>query len=139
MSNSFALDISKFVKKAPACANKVIRRVCFDLYQHLVDGTPYDTGRARGGWAIGVNEETLAPKRYVEPGSKANTSLEGMFGEAKSVLAQVKGDCVVYLCNNVSYIIPLEYNGHSKQKPKGWVRITLRQFQDYVKKYSAEL
>lgn len=131
MNNSFALDISKFVKKAPESVDNIIKKVCFDLYQHFIDRTPYDTGRARGGWAIGVNERRVAPKgRCADVGS--------MFGEAKSILAKVKGDCVVYMVNNVEYIILLE-EGHSKQAPSGFVRITLMEFQSYLKKHAATL
>jgi len=139
MDESFSLAINKFVKKAPEHVNEIVRRVCFDLYQHFVDRTPYDTGRARGGWAIGVNERRLAPEgRKAEPGREANTSLEGMFGEAKSILAEVKGDCVVYMVNNVEYIIPLEM-GHSKQRPHGFVRITLREYQKYLRDAASTL
>ena len=139
MDQPFSLAIDKFVKKAPESVDLIIKKVCFDLYQNFVDRTPYDTGRARGGWAIGVNERRLAPEgRCVEPGTKANTSTESMFGEAKSILAKVKGDCVVYMVNNVEYIVPLE-EGHSKQQPAGFVRITLMEFQEYLKKHAAAL
>ena len=134
MNESFSLAIGKFIKKAPESADKIVKKVCFDLYQHFVDRTPYDTGRARGGWAIGVNERRLAPEgRCAEPGTKANTSVESMFGEAKSILAEVKGDCVVYMCNNVEYIVPLEEGWSKKQAPAGMVRVTLREYQKYVR------
>lgn len=137
---SFQLDVSKFVKKAPESVDLIIKKVCFDLYQNFVGRTPYDTGRARGGWAIGVNHKRFAPKnRCAEPGTKANVSVESMFSEAKSILAEVKGDCVVYMINNVEYIVPLEY-GHSKAlAPHGMVRITLKEFQSYLKKHAAAL
>jgi hypothetical protein len=139
MAGSFSLDISKFVKKAPECVDDIIKKVCFDLYQNFVERTPCDTGRAKGGWAIGVNQKRFAPKgRCAEPGTKANISTGSMFGKAKSILAEVKGDCVVYVVNNVEYIASLEY-GHSKQRPHGMARITLREYSSYLKKHAATL
>ena len=100
MAGSFSLDISKFVKKAPENANKIVKKVCFDIYENIKDRTPVDTGRARGGWNI---------TEYV--------SMTRIF-------------------NNVEYIVVLEY-GHSKQAPHGMVRITLREYQMYLKKHAA--
>ena len=138
MDESFSIAIGKFVKKAPEAADKIVRKVCFDLFQNFVNQTPYDTGRARGGWSVGVNKRKYAPERYAEPGTNADMTLYNIFGEAKSILAEVKSDSVIYIVNNVEYIVPLEY-GSSRQRPKGWVRITLRQNQDNIKEAAAGL
>lgn len=100
--NQFALDISKFVRKAPESANKIVKKVCFDIYDNIRDRTPRDTGRAQAGWMI------------------------------------TEGAMMTRIFNNVEYIVPLEY-GHSKQSPAGMVRITLKEFQVYLKKAAAGL
>lgn len=50
--NSFSLDISKFVHKAPDRAEQIVKRVCFDIYENVKVRTPVDTGRARAGWML---------------------------------------------------------------------------------------
>ena len=100
---TFALDISKFVKRAPDKAQQIVKKVCFDIYDNIKMRTPWDTGQARNGWMI------------------------------------TEGATVTRIFNNVEYIVPLEYGHSKKNAPHGMVRITLCEYQAYLKKHVATL
>ena len=84
----------------------------------------YVGGRSRGNWQVTVNH----PTEQVIDTIDANGTKTKM--NAKAVIAtQVTDDnaigSVIYIGNNVPYIIPLE-NGHSKtQTPNGMVKVSL--------------
>jgi hypothetical protein len=76
-------------------------------------GTPVDTGFARGSWYPAINGKPLA---------------EGIVPDAVSraiqLLSEGKAGDRFELWTNTSYMPSLEY-GHSKQAPRGMVRLTL--------------
>lgn len=114
----FNLDLQKFVPKARKEASNFVRLIALDLYSRITKRTPVDTGRARAGWAISVN----APSDYVPP--------EGS-GDVQMIESDISGfdlDQVIYIFNNVHYIVYLE-NGSSDQAPAGMVRISLAEIE----------
>lgn len=115
---SFALDLNKFAAKAGANADKVVRKVCFDLAAQVIQGTPVDTGRARGNWQASLDR----PRE----GSSDATDRSGAvtIAAAGASITNAPGR-IFYLTNNLPYIYRLEYLGWSQQAPTGWVRASV--------------
>lgn len=88
-----------------------------DCYGRLVQRTPVDTGRARAGWHIEGEENEWRPDLGEYEKAK---------GEAAAIISQEvlklealsKAD-VIYIMNNVEYILPLEA-GWSRQSSGFW-------------------
>lgn len=117
-AQKFNLQLSEFIPKAEKEAAKIVRLIALDLYSRITLRTPVDTGRARAGWALSVN----APSNWVPP--------EGL-GGVQPVQSDISGfnlDQVIYIVNNVSYVVYLE-NGSSDQAPAGMVRISLAEIE----------
>lgn len=126
--SKFSLDISKFVEKATAAPDLVVRKVATDLLTNIVKRTPVDTGRARASWIIGLNRFE-GPTQYTATDKNGNrTVLQGM-----ARLSDYKPGDTVYIGSRLPYILPLEF-GHSNQAPVGMVRISVAEWQTYVDK-----
>lgn len=88
-----------------------------DCYGRLVQRTPVDTGRARAGWHIEGEENEWRP----DPGEYEEAKAEAAAIISQEVLkleALSKAD-VIYIMNNVEYILPLEA-GWSRQSSGFW-------------------
>lgn len=121
---SFSLDLSKFAKKAEANAAAVVKKVATDMFSRVVIRTPVDTGRARGNWQITFNAPASGTLTQVDPTGRGTIA---QIGAEASKWKQ--GD--IWLTNNLPYANRLEY-GWSKQAPAGFVRVTVREFRQYV-------
>lgn len=89
--------------------------MALDILAGVVKRTPVDTGRARGAWQIGINSPndsntSLDPGIVGSPGGKSVT-------RGASALTKLKPFEVVFLTNNVSYILILEQGGFVPQDP----------------------
>lgn len=88
-----------------------------DCYGRLVQRTPVDTGRARAGWHIEGESSEWKPA----PGEYEKAKAEAVAVIPQEVLkleALSKAD-VIYIMNNVEYILPLEA-GWSRQSSGFW-------------------
>ncbi len=112
-------DLQKVMDKAFSkigeLAKKVIIEVLIEEFSQLQANTPYDTGRAQAGWLISSEGEAIGftPSRNEESGSYEPQKADEALGSL------MKTD-VVYVINNVEYILYLEA-GWSKQAPKGFI------------------
>lgn len=89
------------------------KKIVFDAFRLIVDKTPVDTGRARGGWQVTV-------------GSPAENET-GLVGEPPMPdLSELGPFDVAYISNNVPYIIFLE-DGTSTQAPLGMIAETFEE------------
>jgi hypothetical protein len=135
---NFTLDISKWVKKAGANTDKVIKKIIIDLGTGLVETTPvgdakywknpapkgYVGGRARANWQYGFSAMPTGELNIVDPGGQTTIN------KIRSSITQVAG--VHWIANNVDYIEALE-NGWSRQAPNGMLRVTVMRFQQIAK------
>ena len=141
---SFTADLSKFAEKVKLNGDKVMQKVCLEVFSRTVQRTPVDTARARTGWQTAANSMPSGS----DPGPRVSTKKAGarlsspppLSGEDRGKIVAVTqalkfGD-TAYLINNVEYVQFLEYGtapyGFSKQAPAGMVRVTLTEFQSYV-------
>jgi hypothetical protein len=125
MATTFALDVSRLVKKAMGRADVVIRKVALDVTSRVVQKSPVDTGRFRGSWVASVG----APSREV-PGTLDKQGAAAVVRMA-ALAPGVKAGDTIYLVSNLPYSVRLEY-GHSKQAPAGVVRPTVAEFSTIV-------
>lgn len=88
-----------------------------DCYGRLVQRTPVDTGRARAGWHIeGESSEWRpAPGEY----EKAKAEAAAIISQEVLKLEDLSKADVIYIMNNVEYILPLEA-GWSRQSSGFW-------------------
>ena len=121
---SFALDLQRFARKAGGNLDKVLRKVVFDITREIIQKTPVDTGHARSNWFWGV---------HVVSDEDATLSKSGApsLARAASFASTVRSGGVVYLANNLPYIMALEF-GSSQQAPAGMARITVARWQSIV-------
>ncbi|HEY0860671.1 MAG TPA: hypothetical protein VGE19_07160 [Pseudoxanthomonas sp.] len=132
-SETFGLDIARFVEKAKAAPEQVVRKVGLDLASRVVLRSPVDTGRFRANWNVAFGRvDTLTTPSTDKTGGKT----------LERVRVQINGWTPgqdIYLTNSLPYAIPLEYGWSKKQAPQGMVRITVAEFQTFVNAAVAEL
>ncbi len=140
LMGSFSDDIRKFAQKAGSNADKVVRKVVFDIGTSLVERTPvgdakywkskpppgYTGGHARGNWSHSEGAQVIQEIGGVDPsgGGSINRIMA-------SVPVKAAGK-VHYIQNSVPYIEALE-DGHSRQcPPGGMVATTVVEFQGMI-------
>lgn len=132
-SETFGLDIARFVEKAKAAPEQVVRKVGLDLASRVVLRSPVDTGRFRANWNVAFGRvDTLTTPSTDKTGGKT----------LERVRVQLNGWTAgqdIYLTNSLPYAIRLEYGWSKKQAPMGMVRITVTEFQTFVNAAVAEL
>jgi hypothetical protein len=122
--HTFSSAISKFGKKAVVAADKVRRASIIELTNLIILATPVDTGRLRGNWHTMLN----APY----PGASERKDKTGREAMAE-VLANLGSLAdVVYFVNNLPYVEPIEFDGHSAQAPDGMLRKNVARWKEIV-------
>lgn len=120
--NTFSLDMTKFLEKTKTNVEAKVRAICLDLYSGISYETPVDTGRARANWFTSIGRPDNSTTTDTDPsGSKG-------IARAQADIKMAPGN-VFYISNNLPYIYRLEFEGWSKQAPRGMVRITIDRIQ----------
>lgn len=128
-TDTFALDIRKFKDKLENRTRVVLQKTALDIDKGVVLSTPVDTGQARGGWNVGINNVNLSETGQDKSGRK--TILEN-----ERTIQSADGQDTVFISNNVGHITYLEKGKPgpgSDQAPNGMVAKTLRRFHNIVK------
>lgn len=109
--------------EAQAVLDGVALKFCELVVSPPPVGTPVDTGRARAGWARGLEE---LGGTFTREGTDSKAISEGRRrGGLRREVGKRKGDIgYVAITNNVEYVQYLEY-GHSDQAPDGFIRRSL--------------
>ncbi|MFU2207225.1 hypothetical protein [Solidesulfovibrio sp. C21] len=110
--------------------DKLVRKVLFDLWRMVAEGTPVDTGRARASWALDTDWSA-----WQLPEGDYREAIQANIGAAISKLPQ--SDLYV-LYNNLEYIEALE-EGHSQQAPSGFVALALAAITDKLREAAKAL
>lgn len=145
-NGSFAVNVQKFAEKAKLAPSLVMRKAALDMFSMIVKRSPVDTGAFRANWhiSLGAPEDKIIAAR--DTTGKASASKGVTFGTmhknksgtatinaALPSVAAITGDEKIYILNNLPYAIPLEY-GSSKQAPAGVVRVSAKEFVEYLQK-----
>lgn len=127
MAGKFTLDLARIVEKNKSRIDTVVRKVTLDVFGAVILKTPVDTGRARMNWIASAEKYSTNSTEGVDPsGSKA-------IGNVTAIVNQSKVGGIVYLVNNLPYAHRLEY-GYSQQAPNGMVRLSVAEFEQWLKK-----
>lgn len=94
------------------------RAIAMEGLNRLTTKTPVDTGRARGGWQVGIGN---APS---EKSDRLDTTGSATISAGSDVISRVTTPVRVVIANNVEYIEALEH-GHSQQAPEGMLGVTV--------------
>jgi hypothetical protein len=121
---TFALNISKLVKKYNGNVDKAVRTTGFELVRRVVNKTPVDTGRLRGNWQATIDAPATGTIELEDKAGQATIQ------SAMPAIKQMTGR-VFWLSNNLPYARRIEYEGHSSIKaPAGMVRVSIAELQD---------
>ena len=121
--SSWSIPLDKFAQRAGARLEDVARKVTLDLFSSVVRLSPVDTGRFRANWNVSYGTPDLTVTESTQQGRGATEA-------AKALTLPVGG--VLYLANALPYSLRLE-NGWSKQAPTGMVKLSVQNFNDYIK------
>lgn len=135
---AFSRKAKKFSKDlAPSKFEIFLRKIVIDIWDGVILGTPvgntvnwktpypptdYVGGRARGNWQMTINQKAQGIIDAVDPDGM-KTITEGL--RVLSNLPKHGMGIVIWMTNNLPYIGVLE-NGHSTQKPLGWIGLTIQ-------------
>ena len=128
---TFAADLQRFRAKVGDRCDRLIRKVVFDMTKEIVRMTPVRTGAAKSNWFWGVY-------RVSDTDATASKSGAPSIKRASDFASTVRAGGVVYLTNNLPYIMALEF-GSSQQAPAGMVRVTVAKWQAIVDRAARSL
>ncbi len=122
-------SVKKFNKKVEKVSNNFTttqvvlfhKKLAFEAFRRVILRTPVDTGRARGNWQASIGTPI---------GGILEITSKGFAGAAAKQFAKVKDlkpFNVIFLTNNLPYILVLEGGDHSDQAPQGMVSVTLQE------------
>ena len=97
------------------------KKLAFEAFRRVILRTPVDTGRARGNWQASIGTPI---------GGTVETLSKGFAAAASAQFAKVKDlkpFNIIFLTNNLPYILVLEGGDHSDQAPQGMVSVTLQE------------
>lgn len=114
---SFAKSMQARAGKIPGRADQITRQIALAADRAVVMATPVDTGRARANWQATIGAPATGTVNGA-PGKGA--SVAAATSQASAVIAGYRSGQVIFLTNNLPYIVPLN-NGHSKQAPANFV------------------
>lgn len=103
---SFHASLKKAIDATGNNIERYIKQLNFAIIAEITLLTPVKTGRAKGGWNPGPDNQVIE--------TKTKTSYQ------------------IVTTNRVHYVIYLEY-GKSQQNPQGMVRMTLAKYKNMIK------
>lgn len=115
---SLSLDLRNFIDKTTKNSDAKVRVICLDLLSGIVMKTPVDTGRARGNWQASIGSPRMTQLETTDANGDVTIAA------AQDAVSQAPGN-VFWITNNLPYIMRLEYEGWSKQAPRGMARLTI--------------
>ena len=121
---SFATQMRAFENLTTDKAEKVFRKTCFEISNEVISNTPVDSGRAKNNWFPDIN-------KFSSETTEA-TNKQGSINLVSGATNRLQLGTTFTLSNNLPYIVKLEY-GWSKQKPNGFVAITIQKFDTILK------
>lgn len=128
-------DLKREAEDLKKRARNLLRRCAAGVLRNVVMGTPvgnkdiwlepkkapvgYVGGRARANWFVSLGTPSRAMADRIDASGGVSIGL----GEA--VIKTARHNSVIYIVNNLPYIIPLN-NGHSHQAPSGFIETAVQ-------------
>lgn len=121
--SGWSIPIDRLAQRTGLKLDTVTRKVTLDLFTSVVQKSPVDTGRFKANWNVGTTPDLSF---------NASTNAGRGLAEAQKAIGISSGS-VVYLSNGLPYARRLEY-GYSGQAPAGMVRLSVREFRNFVER-----
>lgn len=122
--NKWSPPIEAMVSRAVVKIEDQYRRVCFNMFKAILERTPIDSGRFLANWNI-----TAAAPDYTYRSNRVDVGRALIELEKVFALPIGKG---LFIANGLPYGRKLEYEGWSKQAPRGMIRITLAESKMHI-------
>ena len=125
LGDNFEAQLDAFIAKTTEKAEKVIRLAILNMYGEIIETSPVDSGLFRANHQLGLGSVPAGTLIADKPEGKYPRGLLYNYAaenaQQRTKLDNYKLSTVAYICNNLSYSIPLEY-GHSTLAPTGVYR-----------------
>lgn len=122
---SFGSDIRAYAELQKRNIREVFTESLIDLSAAVIIKTPVDTGILANSW----RPTTAAP-------SRSDKSFAGAEAQAAAISEKVELALdragIYYLVNNQVYARVIEYEGHSDKAPRGMLRISIENYQNFI-------
>lgn len=125
--SDFALQVGEFARKTKLRTDTVIRKAGAEVLASVVNRSPVDTGRFRANWVVSYEPTTKTTLNLDRSG--IDTINRGL----KVIQLLNPGQDELWITNGLPYARRLEY-GWSQQAPAGMVRITVREWRQFIDK-----
>lgn len=136
--SGFSIPLDQLAAKLKLELDTVVRKSTLDVFSAVVRRSPvgnpdawksaapkgYVGGRFRANWNCSQGEPDLS--------TTDSTGQQRGSDEAQKALTFASGG-VVYFTNSLPYAYRLENEGWSKQAPAGMVKVTVTEFDQYVR------
>lgn len=149
MNSVFSLQLKEFVERTKLKAETVVRKTALQMQSSMVNLSPVDTGQFRANWNCGIGSLDKSTTQAVDK------SGQSVISETASKLDGWEPGAVIWLTNSLPQARALEFGlygkppgsangpkttgGYSRQAPAGMVRLTVQNFNEYVKKSIGEV
>lgn len=115
----FARRIRALARRMPDNVDKIVKQAAIAVDQAVVLATPVDTGRARGGWQVGLGGPSTEDLGLLDQSGAAAIARNN-----GAILTRRLGQDI-FISNNVEYIGFLN-EGSSSQAPAGFVELAVQ-------------
>ena len=127
---AFELEVAKFAEAVGVKLGDALTKTGIQVHDALSSETPRKTGRASASWNFTVDK--------TDPGVQPEGEYPaGAAAQRRQVPAKLGDNAVIYITNNLPYILPLAH-GHSQQASDGWVERIVYRFNAYMQRAVAE-
>lgn len=120
---SFASDIRKYAEKQKRNLNEVATESLIDLSASVIIKTPVKEGILANNWQATTDAPAV--------GVILNADNSGQMSSVELAIGASLGG-VYYLVNNLAYVRPIEFLGHSLKAPNGMLRISIENYQKFI-------
>ena len=121
----FQIEMKRFASALNIGVAEAEEKLALDGLTMLAERTPKKTGRAAASWDVSLDQpgDSVQPEgsRFSE---EAAITAAQQHGHGLAGKLRANPWRVIWLFNNIPYIIPLEH-GHSQQAPNGMAALTV--------------
>lgn len=126
-TSTWSIPLQQLADQVGLEVGVVARKVTLDLFRAIKLRSPVLTGRFRANWNVSYGVPNTATSKSTSPGridAQINRSAKLPLGGT------------IYMSNGLPYAEKLEY-GYSRKAPRGMIRITTIEFNDYVRRVTS--
>ena len=141
----FSADFARILARAGNKAEKVMKKSAMSVLKAIEDKSPvgdprtwaspapagYTGGQFRANWNLSVGSIDFETVEDTDPTGQA------AINRAQGKIESYRMGDNIYISNSLPYAYRLEYEGWSGQAPQGMVRVTVLEFEQYVRQQAA--